>query len=91
VTSPAAVLTVVGPYLTVYPVEPSSTGGGRTNFIFAFPSVTGIDYIVQCKDTLQDTNDWLPLITNSGTGGLITNDFPITTDPPGRFYRVLLP
>ena len=91
VTSPAAILTVAGPYLTVYPVELSQTGSGRTNFIFAFPSVTGIDYVVQYKDVLADTNDWLPLITNAGTGGLITNDFPITTDPPGRFYRILIP
>jgi hypothetical protein len=72
-------------------VELPQTGGGRTNFIFAFPSVTGIDYVVQYKDTLTDTNDWLPFTTNSGTGGLITNDFPVTTDPPSRFYRILVP
>jgi len=91
VTSPAAVLTVVGPYLTVYPTELPLPDSGTTNFVFVFPSVTGLNYVVQYKDTLEDTNDWLPLITNSGTGGLITNDFPITTDPPSRFYRVLIP
>ena len=91
VTSPVAVLTVVGPYLTVYPVELSQPDSGRTNFIFAFPTVTGIDYVVQYKDALADTNDWLPFVTNSGTGGLITNDFPIPADLPGRFYRILVP
>jgi hypothetical protein len=90
-TSSVAVLTVVGPYLTVHPVELSPTGGEKTNFIFTFPSVIGIDYVVQYRDTLTDTNNWLPLITNPGTGSLITNDFPITTHPLSRFYRILVP
>jgi hypothetical protein len=72
-------------------VDLSENGSRRTNFIFAFPSVAGIDYVVQYKDVLADTNDWLAFVTNSGTGGFITNDFPITTDPPGRFYRILVP
>ena len=46
---------------------------------------------MEYKDALTDSNDWLPLVTNSGTGGLITNDFPITADPPARFYRILIP
>jgi len=50
-----------------------------------------MDYVIQYKDVLADTNDWIPCITNFGTGGPITNDFPITTDPPGRFYRILVP
>jgi hypothetical protein len=90
-TSAAAILTVVGPYLAVSPVKASPTGGGSTNFIFTFQSVSGVDYVVQYKDTLPDTNDWLPLVTNAGTGGLITNEFPIATDPPSRFYRIVLP
>jgi len=79
VTSPAAILLVTGPYLTVCAVEPSPDGSGRTNFVFVFPSVAGLDYVVQYKDVLADTNDWLALTTNAGTGGLITNDFPVTT------------
>jgi hypothetical protein len=90
-TSAVAILTVTGPCLTVCPGEWSATGSGRTNIMFVFPSVAGIDYVVQYKDVLTETNQWLPLATNSGTGGLITNDFPITTDPPGRFYRILIP
>jgi hypothetical protein len=89
-TSPAATLTVVGPCLTPYPGPPSPSGGS-TSLSLAFPSVTGIDYVVQYRDALADANDWLPVLTNSGTGGLITNDFPITTNPPGRFYRLLIP
>jgi len=86
-----AVLTITGPCLTVCPGEPSQAGDGRTNFVFVFPSVGGVTYVVQCKDVLADTNEWLPLITNSGTGGLITNNFPVMTDPPCRFYRLLIP
>lgn len=89
-TSLVAVLTVVGPYVTVYPVAPSPTGGGKTNFLFVFPSASGIEYIVQYKDALTDTH-WLPLTTNAGTGGPLTNDFPITTGLPGRFFRILVP
>jgi hypothetical protein len=90
-TSPVAVLTVVGPCLTVCPRQTAQAGSGGTNFTFAFPSVAGIDYVIQYKDVLADTNDWLPFITNCGTGDPITNDFPITADPPGRFYRILVP
>jgi hypothetical protein len=91
VTSSSAILTITGPYLTVCPGEPSQTETGRTEFVFVFPSVTGINYVVEYKDTLTDSTSWLPLVTNSGTGGLITNDFPITADPPARFYRILIP
>ncbi|MEI8040053.1 MAG: HYR domain-containing protein, partial [Verrucomicrobiota bacterium] len=91
VTSSAAILTVVGPYLTPCLGEQTLAGAGRTNIIFTFPSVPGINYVVQYRDALTDANDWRPAITNPGTGGLITNDFPITADPPGRFYRVLVP
>ena len=91
VTSSAAILTVVGPYLTPCLGEQTLAGAGRTNIIFTFPSVPGINYVVQYRDALTDANDWWPAITNPGTGGLITNDFPITADPPGRFYRVLVP
>lgn len=90
-TSPVATLTVIGPELTVYPGEPSQGGSGKTNFIFVFPSVAGLDYVVQYKDAPTDTNQWLPLLTNFGTGGLLTNDFPITADPASRFFRVLVP
>jgi hypothetical protein len=91
ITSPAAVLNVVGPYLSV-DVEALSTGeSGRTNFIFVYPSVTGLDYVVEYSDAVAESNLWLPLLTNTGTGGLITNDLPIGSDPPGRFYRVLVP
>jgi|GEM_PF-576807 len=91
VTSPVAVLTVVGPRLTVSRGEPSQPGGAITNFLLVFPSVTGIDYVVQYVDTLTNTNNWLSLVTNPGTGGLVTNDFPITAIPPSRFYRILIP
>ncbi|HOX57104.1 MAG TPA: immunoglobulin domain-containing protein [Candidatus Paceibacterota bacterium] len=91
VTSPAAVLTVVGPELTVYPGDPSPGGGGSTNLFITFPSVTGVDSVVQYKDALLDTNDWLPLTTNPGTGSFITNDFPVSTELSGRFYRIQVP
>jgi hypothetical protein len=66
-------------------------GGANTSFIFTFSSVAGIDYIVQSRDALQSIGEWLPLVTNAGTGGFITNDFPLDTNLPGRFYRILVP
>ena len=91
VTSPVAVLTAVGPLLTVSRGEPSQSSGGMTNVILVFPSITGLDYIVQYVDTLTNTNNWLSLVTNPGTGGLVTNNFPTTANPPSRFYRILIP
>jgi hypothetical protein len=88
VTSPAAALTIVGPHLTVVP---ASTVGGSASLAFTFSSVAGVDYIVQYKNPLQSPGEWLPLVTNTGTGELITNDFPVSPEVPGRFYRILVP
>jgi hypothetical protein len=90
VTSETAVLTVVGPALTLFPPEPIPGGSGVMQFTFTYPTVTGIDYIVEAKDALADV-DWLPLVTNPGMGGPLTNIFPILADRPCRFYRIVTP
>jgi len=69
----------------------SSVEGAGTNFVFTFSSLTGVNYVVQYRDSLQSTGEWLPVVTNPGTGGFITNDFPLDTNLAGRFYRILVP
>ena len=86
-----AVLTITGPCLTACAEPGHRLAAGRRNLILVFPSVAGCSYIVESKDVLTATNPWLPLVTNAGTAGLVTNEFPITTDHPSRFYRLLIP
>jgi hypothetical protein len=50
-----------------------------------FHSQNGSKYVLQFKPTLEDTN-WLLLSTNTGTGGPLTNQLPITNS--SGFYRL---
>ena len=83
-TSAPAPLTVIGPYLLPYP-------GSGTNFLLVFPSASGVQYVVEYKTNLSEPESWLPLSTNAGTGGLLTNEVPLTEGASNRFYRVLVP
>src|SRR5439155_23676465 len=80
VTSSPALLTVIAGL-----TQPRLAGN---NLSFAFQSQVGNSYITQYKTNLNP-GDWIPLVTNSGNGGTLTNTFP-TTSGPSRFYRVLV-
>ncbi len=71
--------------------EPATASGRGTSFHLTFPSVRGVGYIVQYQDALHSTGAWLPLVTNAGTGGVITKNLPVSAGPPARFYRILVP
>jgi len=58
---------------------------GKSGFTFSFPTVSGLTYIIEYKTSLNDTN-WLPLLTNPGSGSIYTHTDAATT--PSRFYRV---
>ena len=81
VTSQVAVLRVV------VPVELATPSFDQTNFWFTFKSETGLIYIVEFKDTLNDTG-WTRLTTNVGTGDLLTNGGGGTTT--SRFFRIVI-
>ena len=79
---------------------PAYSGGSNAPVLTIDPSggcvltiaaTNGIEYRVLYKNTLTDTNGWLPL-TNDWTSG--TNNGPITivhtgaTNQTSRFYRI---
>jgi hypothetical protein len=73
--------------LSVLPAPPSITRPQlvSSNFNFVFQTQTGLNYIIQFKNALTDP-DWIPLVTNAGTGGLLTNLMAVT-NAPSRFFR----
>jgi hypothetical protein len=46
-----------------------------------------VSYVIEFKNALADTT-WIPLLTNVGTGGLMTNSVPVT-NAPSRFFRLI--
>jgi hypothetical protein len=78
-STPPAVL-LVPPLALAQPQVASSV------FRLSFQTVAGVSYVLQYKNALTDSN-WIPLLTNSGTGNLLTNTDP-ATNLPSRFYRV---
>lgn len=78
-TSAAATLSLTGPVLALLPA-PSGTMG------FQFQSLTGQRYIIERKFTLTDPV-WIPVETNTGTGGLLPFTRP-TTAAPSSYFRL---
>jgi hypothetical protein len=81
VTSSVANLTVISP-----PIISLSLSGTTLNLSFA--TEVGSQYVTEWKGALTN-GPWNPLVTNAGTGGVIT--VPTSTVPDQqRFYRVRL-
>jgi PKD repeat protein len=70
------------PLISVYPPD-------QSNFVFSFPTFTSRTYVVQFKNSLDDSN-WQTLQSAPGDGAtrFVTNAL---ADAPQRFYRLLLP
>ena len=45
------------------------------------------DYILLGATNLNPPVTWSPMLTNSGTGGIITNTVPVSSSPPQKFFR----
>ena len=54
-------------------------------FKLVYPTQSGFNYVLQIKDGLADLS-WLPMVTNTGTGGLVTNVDGLTNS--SRLYRI---
>lgn len=78
----ASLKVLVSPALT-------NVNGSSTNFGFDFPTVFGSTYVTQYKANLNDVS-WTPIATNTGTGNMLSKDFPVTSALSNRFYRVLV-
>jgi hypothetical protein len=81
VTSQPAVLKVLlNPALT-------QVHGTPTNISFTYHTATGLTYVVEYKNELNAPT-WTPLVTNAGTGNILTY-LEAFTNGFSRFYRVM--
>jgi hypothetical protein len=85
ITSAVATLTIVSS-VAIAPETIHQTPNGQ--FEFAFPTQTGLAYVVEYKDALDDPI-WIPLSTNNGTGGFLTNAAAVSNQS-SRFYRIAI-
>jgi uncharacterized repeat protein (TIGR01451 family) len=61
-----------------------------SNLSLSFQSQVGVSYVTEYKNTLT-TPAWTPVVTNAGTGGILTYTIPNPgASVPTRFYRVRL-
>lgn len=85
--------------LTSLEIQTQTTGGGSTpiisnakltgsTFTLSVPTQTGTNYVLEYKNSMSDAN-WIPIQTNSGTGGMM-NLTNTGTFGPSRFYRIRL-
>ena len=58
----------------------------ETTFTLSVPTQVGFNYVLEFKNSLNDSN-WTPVKTNNGNGGLITLTNAGVTGP-SRFYRI---
>ena len=58
------------------------------NFQLVYPTYSNLNYVLQYKNTLKDPY-WIGLMNTIGTGTLVTNSDPLT-NPPSRFYRIMV-
>jgi len=59
-----------------------------STFTLSVPTQTGTNYVLEYKNSMSDAN-WIPIQTNSGTGGMM-NLTNTGTVGPSRFYRIHL-
>ena len=68
-------------------ISPAPAGTNQSSISFAFPSALGLNYRVEYKRLLTDTN-WTQFSIFSGSGYRLTNQVPIGSNRTG-FYRVV--
>jgi len=73
---------------TILPLYWDSTG---TNLLIRTATVAGHNYVLQSTPGLESPVVWTPVVTNSGTGGTITNIVPVSVTDSRRFYRYSVP
>ena len=69
---------------TILPVYWDSTG---TNLLIRTATVAGHNYVLQSTPGLESPVVWTPVVTNTGTGGIITNSIPVSVTTPKCFFR----
>lgn len=70
------------PQPTIQPVYQDGSG----NLVVRTATVSGSSYVLEATPSLQSPITWTPVLTNAGTGGVLTNLVPTTT-PASQFFR----
>jgi hypothetical protein len=83
-TGTIAVVGTAPPQPTIQPVFIDGTG---TNLVVRIGTTSGFDYVLETTTNLVPVVVWTPILTNAGTGGVITNLLPVSKTTPKRFYR----
>ena len=68
-------------------IQPVFIDGTGTNLVVRVGTVVGFDYVLETATNLVPGTIWAPILTNLGTGGVITNFIPASRTTPKRFYR----
>jgi hypothetical protein len=71
---------------TVLGMQFDSSG---SNLVFTVNTHSNALYILQSTPTLSPP-DWTPLVTNTGSGNVITNSRPFNSGAPQQFFRYLV-
>jgi hypothetical protein len=77
---------VVGPLVPPV-VSAAAPDASRSQLVMSLATVYGRQYILESATNLAPPIAWTPVLTNAGTGGWITNEVPVSTTVPRRFYR----
>jgi hypothetical protein len=63
--------------------------GTHTNMMISVSTVAGYSYVLESAPGLESSIVWTPILTNTSTGGTITNLVPVTPTSLKRFYHYL--
>lgn len=69
---------------TIQPVYWDNFG---TNLVFRAATEVGFNYVLQTTTNLVPAPEWTSVLTNAGTGGVLTNLIPASKTTPIKFYR----
>lgn len=71
---------------TIEPVYRDGSG----NLVVRTTTVSGWNYVLESASALQSPITWTPVLTNAGSGGVITNLVPVNPATPKQFFRYRL-
>jgi hypothetical protein len=72
------------------PLPPAIGVNARgANLELRIETLAGATYVLQSTPELKPPVVWTPVLTNSGTGGTITNTVPLSSAAAPQFFRYL--
>ena len=83
----SAVITLTAPLTPTSPTIEPPYVDGLNQLVLRVLTQSGFDYVLLNTMDLNPPILWSPVVTNSGTGGTITNTIPVSPVPAQRFFR----